>query len=276
MDTEVTLKTDVVRRGTQLDWELNRRRIELSRLERELAERELELATFKAELAAFQQRCAAALAPHYAEIDELEALVAEKASQLRPDDATKRRKAEKMRARADESAGHRRPAPAAPVPPKLRASDELKKLYRDLTKLAHPDLATEPEERQRREAVMIQANAAYADGDAATLAYLLGSCEQNAAPPAVQDAEAALDRIMRQIAQATARLEVPAKELEAASATELAKLFRRSQLAGRQGRDLLVRLVEDVEEEKRQVRKRLKQLERRLAKASGVERSGDG
>lgn len=257
---------DVSKRAHPLDWELNRRKTELARLARELAERELALATFTAELAAFQRRYAAALAPHYAELDELEAQAAEKASLARPDDASKRRKAEKARARADESAGKVRPMPAPAVAPRPQPTDELRKRYRELAKQAHPDLAPEPEERQRREAVMIQANAAYAEGDADTLAYLLSQWEARQVPAESDDIEAALERLMRQIAQAAARLEAPARAHSEAEESEIAKLYRRAQLAERQGRDLLDRLVEEAEEAKRHWRKRIKQLDRRLAR----------
>lgn len=262
---------DVSKRAHPLDWELNRRKTELARLARELAEQELAVATFTAELAAFQRRYAAALAPHYAELDELEAVAAEKASQLRPDDASKRRKAERARVRADESAGKARPvpAPAAPVAPKPQPTDELRKRYRELAKQAHPDLAAEPDDRPRREAIMIQANAAYAEGDADTLAYLLSQWEARQAPAESDDVEAALERLMRQIAQASARLEAPARAQAEAEGSEIAKLYRRSQLAERQGRDLLDRLVEEAQEAKRQWRKRIKQLDRRLARGGG-------
>jgi hypothetical protein len=262
---------DLSKRAHPLDWELNRRKTELARLARELAERELALATFHAELEAFRRRYAAAMAPHYAELDEIEAQAAEKAAELRPDDASKRRKAERARARADESAGHTRPVPAPAVAPKAQPADELRKRYRELAKLAHPDLATEPEERQRREAIMIQANAAYAEGDADTLAYLFSQWEANEAPTDADDVEAQLDRLMRQIAQATARLEAPTKAQAEAEQSEIAKLFRRAQLAERQGRDLMDRLVEEAEDAKRHWRKRIKQLDRRRARGGADE-----
>jgi hypothetical protein len=263
---------DLAKRGHPLDWELNRRRTELSRLERELAEREAALDAFYDRLEAFRLRYARALAPHHAELDELEAQIAERASQVRPDDASKRRKAERARAHADR---HARPHPPAPIDPdaepaaKPATPHDLRKTYRDLTKRIHPDLAPAGPERQRREALMVQANAAYAAGDAATLAYLLGAWELEAAPPAADDVEAALDRIMRQIAHTQSRLEGPVREQAEAERSELAKLMRRAELAERQGRDLMERLIGELEDAKRAARKRLKALDRRLARATG-------
>lgn len=269
---------DLAKRGNPLDWELNRRRTELARLERELAEREAALDAFYDRLEAFRRRYASALAPHHAELDELEAQIAERASQVRPNDASKRRKAERARAQADRHGKPHQPAPieaGAGVAPKPATPDDLRKTYRDLTKRIHPDLVPDGPERQRREALMVQANAAYAAGDAATLAYLLGAWELEAAPPAADDVEAALDRIMRQIAHTQSRLEAPIRERAEAEESDLAKLMRRSELAARQGRDLMDRLVAELEDTKRAARKRLKGLDRRLAKAAAGDDSAD-
>jgi len=48
-------------------------------------------------------------------------------------------------------------------------SENLKKLYREVAKRVHPDLATEESERQRRHELMAEANRAYAEGDEARL-----------------------------------------------------------------------------------------------------------
>lgn len=260
---------DIVKRGSQLDWEIRRRRTELGRLERALAAKELAIETFEDRLEAFRRRYVLALQGPYAELDELEAQVAERAAQVRPDDASKQRRAERARARADETAGHAKPIPAPSwtPPEKPEPTDDLRKLYRDLTKRVHPDLVSDPAERERREAIMTQVNAAYAARDAETLAYLSGHWEVATAAPEGDDAEVTLARIEALIEQAQGRLGALDRELAAAEETPLAKLMRRAELAERQGRDLMDRLVEEVEEAQQQARKRLKQLDRRLAKA---------
>jgi exonuclease VII small subunit len=52
-------------------------------------------------------------------------------------------------------------------------------LYRDLAKRYHPDLAQLPEERQRREELMLRVNIAYRDRDLAALQSLLLETEAN-------------------------------------------------------------------------------------------------
>jgi hypothetical protein len=265
---------DLVKRATQLDWELGRQRAELARLESELAVRERALADYQDALDAFQRRFGHALATHYAELDELEAQIAERAAELRPDDASKRRKAERLRAKVEARHQIAPPSPAE-VAGKPQASEAARKLYRDFTKLAHPDLETDPEAKSRREAAMVQANAAYAAGDVDTLSYMLGVWTLDATGPEPDDPASALARLERQIAQTAGRLEAPAKARSALEASDIGRLMRRASLAERQGRDLLDRLLEEADEMKREARKRLKTLERRAGKAAKKGRAGD-
>lgn len=259
---------ELVKRSTLTDWELARRQSELERLEEAIALREAALAAYRAELDDFHRRYAEALARPQAELLEIEARAAEVAARLRPEDATKRRKAERLRAEAE---GRARPVPAPEAPARPKPADELRKLFRELTKLAHPDLAADPAERAHRETLMIQVNAAYAEGDAGALAYLLGKWQAGTVES--DDAEAKLDRVMRRIAEAEARLRGKQGELEGLQGSDWAQLMRRAQLAEREGRDLFAKFVAAVEDEKRQALKRLKTFERRLAKLEDERKS---
>jgi chromosome segregation ATPase len=263
----------LVKRATQLDGELGSRRSELARLESELAERERALAAYQDDLDAFQRRFGHALANHYAELDELEAQIAERAAQLRPDDASKRRKAERLRAKVT---ARQAPAPQtfAEVAGKPATSEEARKLYRDFTKLAHPDLVADPEAKARREAAMVKANAAYATGDVGALSHMLGAWSLAAAGPEPDDPASVLARLERQIGETAGRLDGPTKAREELEASDIGRLMRRASLAERQGRDLLDRLLEEADEMKREARKRLKTLERRLGKAAKKGRGG--
>jgi hypothetical protein len=57
-------------------------------------------------------------------------------------------------------------------PQRVRPSEEARKLYRELARKAHPDLAQEEAERERREEFITRVNAAYARGDEALLREL--------------------------------------------------------------------------------------------------------
>ena len=83
--------------------ELQRKRSELENLQSELAESELELATLRSELIAFERRYLEVVGSRYAELDTLEAQIAESIARSRPADPSARQRAESARARAQES-----------------------------------------------------------------------------------------------------------------------------------------------------------------------------
>ena len=81
------------------DEELRRKQAELEDLQSELAESELELATLRSELIAFERRYLEVVGSRYAELDSLEAQIAEAVARSRPADTTARQTAESARTR---------------------------------------------------------------------------------------------------------------------------------------------------------------------------------
>ncbi|WP_374659484.1 hypothetical protein [Inhella sp.] len=65
------------------------------------------------------------------------------------------------------------PFPEPPAGEQAASAPTLKELHRRAAMRLHPDRATEPADRERREALMRDANLAYADADRATLEALL-------------------------------------------------------------------------------------------------------
>jgi hypothetical protein len=68
-------------------------------------------------------------------------------------------------------------------PERVRPSEEARKLYRELARKAHPDLAQEEDERKRREEFITRVNAAYARGDEALLRELAEEWAAGPVPP---------------------------------------------------------------------------------------------
>jgi hypothetical protein len=135
---------------------------ELAALGEELARAEAALAEARGLLKAFTRAHDRLMAPLYAELDEIEARIAEvcAAGSGRPDDL---RDARAARARAGESARAAEMAAgleAVPPPPA-----EARPLYRALARRCHPDLGADEADRKRRLAFMIRVNDAYARGD---------------------------------------------------------------------------------------------------------------
>jgi chromosome segregation ATPase len=118
--------------------ELSRKGEELAELQARLAELELQLLTLRLELTEFEARYHAKVGPLYAELDEVEALIAERLARVRPLDPKAAESASNARKRADAS---RRAAAdaslALPLP--VARSQNLKDLYRAAAKQLHPD-----------------------------------------------------------------------------------------------------------------------------------------
>ena len=131
---------------------------ELAARESLLADRELELATLNAELSAFNRRYINRVGARYAELDEIEARIAETKAKNSSHDAHASKVAAAARERAAES-GKVGEALAKSAPrANFKPTDRLKNLYREVAKAVHPDLGTDEEERARRNKFMADGN----------------------------------------------------------------------------------------------------------------------
>ncbi|MGW8554997.1 J domain-containing protein [Streptomyces tubercidicus] len=200
--------------------------------EQALIEFEIAVETFRVEVENFSRLHHQRLGPMYARLDELDAQIAE-AVAARTGDAEDIRKAREARASVlpmpeveelfhgwmgsdglfPEAQAMLTEQSVRP-PQKVRPSEEARKVYRDLVRKAHPDLARDDAERARRDAFIARVNAAYAQGDAAVLRELAREWEAGPAP---------VEERLSESEELYARLEWLAerKELLAAMAAEL-------------------------------------------------------
>ncbi|XUL89466.1 J domain-containing protein [Streptomyces galilaeus] len=167
--------------------------------EQALIEYEIAVDTFRIEVENFSRLHHQKLGPMYSRLDELDARIAE-AKAARTGDPEDIRLADEARARVmpmpaveelfhgwmdgdglfPEAAAMLTDQPVRP-PQRVRPSEEARKLYRELARKAHPDLAQDDNERKRREEFITRVNAAYSRGDAPLLREL---AEEWAAGPA--------------------------------------------------------------------------------------------
>ena len=170
-------------------------RARLTELESMLGERSADAAKAQADLAAFRIRYRAEVGLLHDELDRLELELAE--AEL---GEVSKRVAE---------AGGPEPLPAAarPEPQPRFTSDAVRKLFRDVAKAIHPDLARDEVTRDWRHSLMVEANRAYAMGDEQQLRAILHAWDRS--PEAVQgsDADAMRLRLVRRIAQIEEQLE---------------------------------------------------------------------
>lgn len=158
--------------------------------EQALIEYEIAVETFRVEVENFSRLHHQKLGPMYARLDELDAEIAE-AQAARSGDPEDRRKADEARAQVMPMPGVEElfhgwmdgsglyPEAAAMLteqsvrpPQRVRPSDEARKLYRELVRKSHPDLAQDDQERGRRDEFITRVNAAYAHGNVPLLREL--------------------------------------------------------------------------------------------------------
>jgi hypothetical protein len=248
--------------------ELARRRAELLVLSEELLRRERELATFRLELAAFETRYREALGARYALLDELADQLEETRDDLQVD-----------RAAGDEPAGPAERFPGQglpggqnwtwgerePEPERRPVVDEaVKRLFRQLARSIHPDLATDPAERERRKNLMVAANLAYEQGDLEGLRRLRDDWERSPDAVTGSGALAELERTLRRIAQSRTAITRIEEELADLDASAMGWLRRRVEKAAREGWDLLDHMVTELD---RQILEAQLELDRRRARA---------
>jgi hypothetical protein len=140
------------------------------------------------------------------------------------------------------------PQPATPTVNRIESAprfttDAIRKLFRDVAKAIHPDLAQDPTARHRRHSLMVEANRAYAVGDEEQLRAILQAWERS--PEAVQgtDQEAMRLRLLRRIDQIEEQLAALAGDLAAMQESSLWKLKAMVDDEAAKGKDLIKDMV---------------------------------
>ncbi|MFF4642349.1 hypothetical protein [Streptomyces sp. NPDC001389] len=202
--------------------------------EQALIEFEIAVETFRVEVENFSRLHHQKLGPMYARLDELDALIAE-AKAARSGDPEDLRRAREARSLvmpmpgvdelfhdwlgsdgiSDDAAAMLTDRPVRP-PERVRPSEEVRRLYRELVRRAHPDLAQDETERARRDAFIARVNAAYGRGEEQLLRELAEEWDagpvptQAAAPGESEELYARLEWL----SQRKELLSMVAKELE--------------------------------------------------------------
>jgi hypothetical protein len=232
-------------------------RADLAALELQVAARERDLAAFKIELQTLQSRYLSEIGTLYAELNTLDAAVAEEEIRagIRPPP---------LDIDADTPDD---PADGAPEPPagcanRPAPSGNLKKIFRDVARAIHPDRAMDDRARYRRHSLMAEANRAYAEQDEDRLRLIMRTWEHSPEAVVGDDAEADALRVRRRLARLGDRLVEIDAELADLRASAIARLQRRIDETRAQGWDLFAEML-------REVKRDIARASARLAKLRG-------
>jgi hypothetical protein len=119
------------------------------------------------------------------------------------------------------------PAPVLPPAP-------LRQTYRQAASLIHPDRAHDDADRQLRDMLMAQVNAAYVEGDAAAIEDIVSRYRERLLPPPSRDVPSQLARVRQALLRERLRREELERSIAALRESPWSRL--QSQVAGAQAR----------------------------------------
>ena len=240
--------------------ELEKKQQELAQLTEELAEQELERATLRRALTAFEIEYMCTVGLRYAEFDAIEAEIALWLSQSQPENDGLREEADRAQRKATESAEAADASQTADAVASSPPTDELKNLYKSVARAVHPDHAVDEDDRVKREELMAQVNEASDQGDASRIQEILEEWESS--PEAIKGDSIGDDlvRMIRHIEQVKNRIKRVEEEITELKGSTLAQLKEARDVASTEGRDLLAELTEKVGFDIREAQARLEAL----------------
>jgi hypothetical protein len=256
------MPAEIIRQQSPDDAALLDKREQLAAVRTTLAARESELAQLHAQLKTFEGRYLRQVGVLYAELDDLEARIAEREVNLYDSDSARRR-AKETRQRAQETHdaafGEAHEAEEFDPPPSLKT------LFRDVAKRIHPDFARDDAEQKHFTLLMARANQAYSRGDTEILQRLLDDHSEINASIAREGAVAELLRITRQIQHAERDIATLDAERHTMLAGEIAQLYFDAEAAAREYRDLLTELASSLREQIGDAKRRFELIDRQIS-----------
>jgi DnaJ-domain-containing protein 1 len=213
--------------------ELQRKTEELLALEAELVQGELTLATIHGELQNFEREYQQIIGTRYTELERIEIQIAEYMAYLESNRD-------------------------------FKPSEDIKQIYRQVAKLIHPDLTTDLQEKIDRQKLMTEANQAYEDGNIDRLREILHSWESRPESVKGEGLGAELIRMIRKISQCRERLRKIHQEIAEIEQTELYQLQVEVSTNHKNGKDLLLEMARDLDEQISQAQEELIKLKEEL------------
>ena len=239
--------------------ELAKKKRVVDRLADRLASHEEAMADLREELERFEARYSMEVGRLYSEQDEIDAQIAEEELKLVPDDEEIKKRVEELRRIAEESAARAAEAEKHAAE-KWEPTAEARKVYHDLARIIHPDLALDPNDKERRHSLMAELNQAYSSGDQSKLKRLSDDLRISADAVTGGTLGDELVRAIRQIAQMRKRFVKLETEKAASEASERFELYQKVEAESAEGRDLLKHMAERAKTHIKKTQRRLENL----------------
>jgi hypothetical protein len=235
----------LVRSGTPHD--LDTLQARAGELDATLAAQDAEIARIRIDLAAFKLRYRQEVGLLHEELDELEAAIEEAELALITGEIMGRTESAPTPAPADTSGGSA---------PRL-TSDAVRRLFKDVARAVHPDLAQDDLGRDRRHRLMVEANRAYELGDAERLRWILDQWHRSPEAVPGDDLAAARLRLERRLTQLEEQIDACAIELSELRESPIWKLKTMVDEAAATGKDLVGDMVRRLQRDIQAARNRL-------------------
>jgi len=235
------MKDKLINIASPEEEELNAKRASLSALSDLLAEKELELQELKSSVDSFQHLYINQVGYKYVELDLLSAQIAEARSIWDPKDKQAKFEAEHARKKAEETTAEFEGFVLIKDIKKEKSyvSDEMKKLYRKIASIIHPDKATDEKSRNLRTKLMSELNQAYTQEDLERMNEILLEWESSPDTVTGEGTAADLVRVIRATAQVRRRIGEVEKQITSIKNSEICRLMIEVQKAEMEGRKLL-------------------------------------
>jgi len=258
------MRNELIKMKTPEEAELAAKKAELERLSEVLAEKELDLEELKHTLAAFQHRYYSEVGKRYVELDELRAQIAELKARQTPQDHELSQEAVRARTQARKSAEEYEGVDSELQTESLKPekSEDIKKIYRKIASVIHPDKATDEKSRHLCTQLMAELNDAYARSDVTKMQNILERWHESPEAISGEGTAAELVRIIRAIAQIKRRISEIEAEISRIMTSDIYMLMVKVHDGDLAGRDILAEISASVDSEIQNARNELSRLKR--------------
>lgn len=236
--------------------ELVRRQAELKALKQSLTEQELELSTLRNKIRIFETAYHRIMGQRQTELDRLKKRIMDFAASI--DASGPQPSHENKTAHKDwENFSFEEPEEAegadtlafTPDDEPFIPDESLKKLFREAARKFHPDLTTDPGEREKRHGLMARLNAAYLEMDPDKIRELIDEGEMHFPDEdKSHSVRHQLSRVLKQTGQVRHRLLQIEKTFDRLCNCDMARLRTYCQKGEADGRDVLQDMADEADE----------------------------